>query len=105
MSDIEAISPCNFVKGPNEIYPQNPVTKAKCTRQGFTVSEENENNAELYKDYYKLHDDDDDGETDGKNMKLMMPDDIFLKVLFYSLGGLSVCIALKLMANMYKKRD
>ena len=106
LSDIEAISPCNFIKGPNEISPQNPVTKAKCTRQGFTVSEEDENNAELYKDYYKLRDDnDDDGETDGKNMKLMMPDDIFLKVLFYSLGALSVYIALKLMANMYKKRD
>jgi hypothetical protein len=35
----------------------------------------------------------------------MMPDDVFLKVLFYSLGALSVYIALKLMANMYKKRD
>ena len=105
LSDIEAISPCNFIKGPNEISPQNPVTKAKCTRQGFTVSEEDENNAELYKDYYKLHDDDDDGEMDGKNMKLMMPDDIFLRVLFYSLGALSIYIALKLMANMYKKRD
>jgi hypothetical protein len=98
ISDIEDISPCNFVS------KTNPVTEAVCTRQGFTVSEEDENNAELYKDYYKLHDDD-GGEMDGKNMKLMMPDDIFLKVLFYSLGALSVYIALKLMANMYKKRD
>jgi hypothetical protein len=97
ISDIEAISPCNFVS------KTNPVTEAVCTRQGFTVSEEDENNAELYKDYYNLHDD--EGETDGKNMKLMMPDDIFLRVLFYSLGALSVYIALKLMANMYKKRD
>ncbi len=99
LSDIEAISPCNF------ITKTNPVNGAVCTRQGFTVSEEDENNAELYKDYYKLHDDDDDGKTDGKNMKLMMPDDVFLRVLFYSLGALSVYIALKLMANMYKKRD
>ena len=78
-----------------------------CTRQGFTMQNDNtnddKNGAELYKDYYNLHDD--DGETDGKNMKLMMPDDIFLRVLFYSLGALSVYIALKLKANMYKKRD
>jgi len=106
ISDIKEINSCNFIKGPNEIYPQNPVTKTKCTRQGFTVSEEDENNAELYKNYYKLDDDDDDDdETDGKSMKLMMPDDVFLRVLFYSLGALSVYIALKLMANMYKKRD
>jgi hypothetical protein len=97
ISDIEAISPCNFGT------KTNPVNGAVCTRQGFTVSEEDENNAELYKNYYNL--DDDDGETDGKNMKLMMPDDIFLRVLFYSLGALSVYVALKLMANMYKKRD
>lgn len=103
VSDIEAISPCNFIRGPNEIYPQNPVTKAKCTRQGFTVSEEDENNAELYKNYYNL--DDDNDVMVSKNMKLMMPDDIFLKILFYSLGALSVYVALKLMANMYKKRD
>jgi hypothetical protein len=101
ISDIEAISPCNFVS------KTNPVTEAVCTRQGFTMQNDNtnddKNGAELYKDYYNLHDD--DGETDGKNMKLMMPDDIFLRVLFYSLGALSVYIALKLMANMYKKRD
>jgi hypothetical protein len=70
--------------------------------QSDTTNEE-KNNAELYKNYYKLDDDDDD--VDGKNMKLMMPDDVFLKVLFYSLGGLSVYVALKLLANMYKKRD
>ena len=106
LSDIEAISPCNFIRGPNDIYPQNPITKNTCTRQGFTVSEEDENNAELYKDYYNLNDDGDgDGDMNNKNMKLMMPDDVFLRVLFYSLGGLSIYIALKLMANMYKKRD
>jgi hypothetical protein len=103
ISDIEAISPCNFVRGPNDKFPQNPVTKATCTRQGFTVSEDDEKNAELYKNYYKL--DDDDGDFDNKSMKLMMPDDVFLKILFYSLGALSFYIALKLLANMYKKRD
>jgi hypothetical protein len=107
LSDIEDISPCNFIQGPNDTFPMNPITKDTCKRQGFTVSEDDENNAELYKDYYKLNNDDGDGDgdMDNKNMKLMMPDDVFLRVLFYSLGGLSIYIALKLMANMYKKRD
>lgn len=100
VSDIKQISPCNFISR------TNPVNGAVCTRQGFTMqsdtTNEDKNNAELYKNYYNL---DDDGDADGKNMKLMMPDDVFLKVLFYSLGGLSVYVALKLLANMYKKRD
>jgi hypothetical protein len=101
LSDIEAISPCNF------ITKTNPLTNAVCTRDGFTMADDNTNedinNAELYKNYYNLDDDGDSG-MDSKNMKLMMPDDVFLKVLFYSLGALSVYVALKLMANMYKKR-
>jgi len=99
VSDIKEISPCNF------ITKTNPVTGAVCTRQGFTLqsdtTNEEKNNAEIYKNYYNLDDDD----ADGKNMKLMMPDDVFLKVLFYSLGGLSLYVAVKLLANMYKKRD
>jgi len=106
ISDIEQISPCNFIKESNDKNSKNPVTGAVCTRQGFTLqsdtTNEEKNNAEIYKNYYKL---DDDGDADGKNMKLMMPDDLFLKVLFYSLGGLSLYIAVKLLANMYKKRD
>jgi hypothetical protein len=106
VSDIKEISPCNFIKESNDLNPKNPVTGAVCTRQGFTLqsdtTNQDKNNAELYKNYYNLDDDDD---ADGKNMKLMMPDDVFLKVLFYSLGGLSVYVALKLLANMYKKRD
>jgi hypothetical protein len=102
ISDIEAISPCNFIS------KTNPVTNAVCTRDGFTMPDDNTNedinNAELYKNYYNLDDDGDSG-MNNKNMKLMMPDDVFLKVLFYSLGALSVYVALKLMANMYKKRD
>jgi hypothetical protein len=107
ISDIDGISPCNFVKEPNQEQSQNPITKAICTRQGFTVSEEDEKNAELYKNYYKLDDDNDNDNNNihDKSMKLMMPDDLFLRVLFYSLGALSFYIALKLMANMYKKRD
>ena len=106
ISDVKEISPCNFIKEPNDLNPKNPVTGAVCTRQGFTMqsdtTNDDKNNAELYKNYYNL---DDDNEADGSNMKLMMPDDIFLKVLFYSLGGLSVYVALKLLSNMYKKRD
>ena len=102
ISDIKQISPCNF----SNTTRTNTVTGAVCTRQGFTMqsdtTNEDKNNAELYKNYYNL---DDDSDADGNNMKLMMPDDIFLKVLFYSLGGLSVYVALKLLSNMYKKRD
>ena len=107
ISDIEQISPCNFIKESNAINPKNPITKTICTRQGFTMQNDDDdddiNSAELYKDYYKLHDDDND--VTNNNTKLMMPDDVFLKVLFYSLGALSVYVALKLMGNIYKKRD
>jgi len=100
ISDIKQISPCNF---PDRVNPQ---TKDKCTRQGFTMqngdTDDDINSEELYKDYYNLHDDDND--VTNINMKLMMPDDVFLKVLFYSLGALSLYIALKLMGNIYKKR-
>jgi hypothetical protein len=106
IDDIKEISPCNFVSR-GAAAPTNPVTGAVCTRQGFAMPDdytnEDINNAELYRNYYNLDDDDDD--MGNKNMKLSMPDDVFLKVLFYSLGGLSVYVALKLMANMYKKRD
>ena len=106
ISDIEAISPCNFYT------KTNPVNGNACdpSRQGFTMShddtDDDNSGAELYKDYYKLNEDDDNDTSNGnKKMKLMMPDDVFLKILFYSLGALSVYVALKLMANMYKKRD
>lgn len=114
ISDIKKISSCNFASN------TNPETNAVCGgRQGFTlksdVTDDNINNANLYKNYYKLDDDEDSDSSDdedngkhknkNKHVKLMMPDDVFLKVLFYSLGALSVYIALKLMANMYKKRD
>ena len=101
ISDIDGISPCNFVT------KVNPVTEDVCDpkRDSFTVSEDDEKNAELYKNYYKLDDDNNDNNIHDKSMKLMMPDDVFLKILFYSLGALSFYIALKLMANMYKKRD
>ena len=117
ISDIKKIPACDFAAN------ANPETNAICGgRQGFTLksdlTDDNINNANLYKNYYKLDDDEDDSdssddEDNGKNknknrnkhVKLMMPDDVFLKVLFYSLGALSVYIALKLMANMYKKRD
>lgn len=103
VDDINEISPCNFVSR------TNPVNGNVCTRQGFAMPDddtnEDKNNAELYKNYYRLDDDNDDDVMGSKNLKLNMPDDVFLKVLFYSLGGLSVYVALKLMANMYKKRD
>lgn len=110
ISDIAQISPCNFIKESNAINPKNPITKTVCTRQGFTMqngdTDDDINSEELYKDYYNLNDDNNvDNDLTNINMKLMMPDDVFLKVLFYSLGALSLYIALKLMGNIYKKRE
>lgn len=108
ISDIKEISPCNFISR------VNPVTEYECRRQGFglrSTLQNEEDNAEFYRDYYKLNvDDDDDSQgksnnSKNKGTKMMMPDDLFLQVLFYSLGALTVYIALKMMANMYKKRD
>lgn len=53
---------------------------------------------------------DSDGDSSKKNKnknkgyKIVMPDDAFLKIFIFSFGALWVYIALKLMANMYKKR-
>ena len=46
-------------------------------------------------------------ETRDKNrdLKIKMPDDIFLKIMFYSFGAFWVYIILKLLGNMYKKRS
>ena len=56
-------------------------------------------------------DSDGDGDSSSKKYKnknkghnIIMPDDIFLKIFILSFGALWVYIALKLMANMYKKR-
>ena len=63
-----------------------------------------------------ISDSDNDNDTDSndssskknknknKRYNIMMPDDIFLKIFIFSFGALWVYIALKLMANMYKKR-
>ena len=130
IDDIKKISPCNF---PNR---ENPETKDICKRESFMLQnymkEDEIDNANLYKNYYKLDDDNSDSDSDSgsdsdsddknnndndnkknkkknkknnnDNVKLKMPDDVFLQILFYSLGALSVYIALKLLANMYKKR-
>ena len=68
-----------FLKLPSELSlifsKTNPITNAVCTRDGFTMPDDNTNedinNAELYKNYYNLDDDGDSG-MDSKNMKLMI---------------------------------
>ena len=111
VSDIKNINACNFVPTVSGERGRNPETEITCKTEGF-ISEsyftnEEKNNANLYKNYYKLDDDEDDNNVgnDNQGVKLRMPDDIFLRILFYSFGALAVYVALKMMANMYKKRN
>ena len=128
IDDIKNISACNFVNNNNT----NIITDGKCS-DGFMVRDETRVSKRREKRYKKINkklnkklkklykndgDDDsssDSGDSDGdssskkyknKNQghNIMMPDDIFLKIFILSFGALWVYIALKLMANMYKKR-
>lgn len=126
--DIKNISACNFVNNNNT----NIVTGGKCS-DGFMVRDETRVSKRREKRYKKINkklnkklkklykndeddsssdsDSDGDGDSSSKKYKnknqgynIMMPDDIFLKIFILSFGALWVYIALKLMANMYKKR-
>ena len=127
IDDIKNISPCNFVNNNNT----NPVTNGKCS-DGFMVRDETrsksrrekryKNRNKKYKKLKKLYKNDDDSSSDSdsdsdsgigsnsskkhknKGHNIMMPDDIFLKIFILSFGALWIYVALKLMANMYKKR-
>jgi hypothetical protein len=109
--DIKNISACNFVNNNNT----NIVTGGKCS-DGFMVRDETRcrtrrgrryRNRELKKLYES--ESNDYGNNYGNNYRnegynIMMPDDIFLKIFILSFGALWIYVALKLMANMYKKR-
>jgi hypothetical protein len=128
ISDLKNVSPCNFV---NNGYT-NIVTNVTCTEK-FAVHDETrtkerrerryKNQRKRYKKFKKLYEKGNDSSSDsssdsdsdsdsGKKSKkyknkgynVMMPDDIFLKIFIFSFGALWFYIALKLMANMYKKR-
>lgn len=107
IDDIKNISPCNFVSNNNT----NVVTGGKCS-DGFMVRDETRcrtrrgrryRNRELKK-LYESESSDYDNTFRNKGQSILMPDDIFLKIFIFSFGALWVYIALKLMANMYKKR-
>lgn len=115
IDDIKNISPCNFVNNGNT----NVVTGGTC--EGFMVNDETRRrtrrgrryrNREL-KRLYEIENNDNDMNNDNNNYQnnyrnegynIIMPDDMFLKVFIISFGALWFYIALKLMANMYKKR-
>jgi len=108
VDDIQNISPCNFVENNNT----NPITNATCS-DGFMVHDETRSrtrrgrryrNRELKKLYESDGDSNDSNNYRNKGQNIMMPDDIFLKIFILSFGALWIYIALKLMANMYKKR-
>jgi hypothetical protein len=124
IDDIKNISPCNFVNNNNT----NIITGGKC-KERFVVRDETRCRSKIRqrridrnKEFKKLYkndgssDSDSDSDSDsgigigiGKKRKnkgynIIMPDDIFLKIFIISFGALWVYVALKLMANMYKKR-
>lgn len=107
INDIKNISPCNFVD-----TNTNPITGATCS-ESFMVRDESRSrtrrgrryrNRELKKLYEIDVDSNDSSNYRNKGQNIMMPDDIFLKIFILSFGALWIYVALKLMANMYKKR-
>lgn len=107
IDDIQNISPCNFVANNNT----NPVTNGTCS-DGFMVRDETRSrtrrgrryrNRELKK-LYETESSNNSNNYKNKGHNIMMPDDIFLKIFILSFGALWIYVALKLMANMYKKR-
>lgn len=108
IDDIKNISPCNFVANNNT----NTITGATCS-ESFIVNDETRSrtrrgrryrNRELKKLYEIDGDSNDSSNYRNKGQNIMMPDDIFLKIFILSFGALWIYVALKLMANMYKKR-
>jgi hypothetical protein len=108
IDDIKNISPCNFIAD----NFTNPITGGKCGER-FVVRDETRSrtrrgrryrNRELKKLYENDGDSSDSSDYRNKGQSIMMPDDVFLKIFILSFGALWIYIALKLMANMYKKR-
>lgn len=108
IDDIKNISPCNFVANNNT----NTITNATCS-ESFIVNDETRSrtrrgrryrNRELKKRYENNGDGGNNGNYRNKGQNIMMPDDIFLKIFILSFGALWIYVALKLLANMYKKR-
>lgn len=133
IDDIKNISPCNFVNnGYTNIITGGKCSDGFMVRDETRVSKRREKrykkiNKKLNKKLKKLYkndgdddssssssdgsDSDGDGDSSSKKYKnknkghnIIMPDDIFLKIFILSFGALWLYIALKLMANMYKKR-
>lgn len=132
IDDIKNISACNFVNNNNtNIITDGKCSDGFMVRDETRVSKRREKrykkiNKKLNKKLKKLYKNDGDGDDDSSSSSdsgdsdgdssskkyknknqghnIMMPDDIFLKIFILSFGALWVYIALKLMANMYKKR-
>ena len=99
IEDLNDISPCNFVDG------YNPGTNVTCSTQGFTVHDENNTFNSTRKRKNRKKTTESSPQDKNRDLKIKMPDDIFLKIMFYSFGAFWVYIILKLLANMYKKRS
>ena len=99
LDDLNDISPCNFTDG------YNPGTKVTCNTQGFTVHDENNTFNSTKKRKNRRKNTYSRPENKNRDLKIKMPDDIFLQIMFYSFGAFWVYIILKLLGNMYKKRS
>ena len=104
------MSSVNHINIPNN--NTNTITGGTCS-DGFMVRDETRRrtrrgrryrNIELKKLYENDGDGGDSSNYKNKGQNIMMPDDIFLKIFILSFGALWIYVALKLMANMYKKR-
>lgn len=99
LEDLNDISPCNFVDG------YNPGTNVRCSTQGFTVHDENNTFNSTRKRKNRKKTTESSPQDKNRDLKIKMPDDIFLKIMFYSFGAFWIYIILKLLANMYRKRS
>jgi hypothetical protein len=107
LDDLNNVPPCVFQSG------YNPVTNTSC--EGFKVSSssDDETSSQGSSILYKKKKNNKNNKKNkkksnnnkNKDKPIRMPDDIFLKIFIYSFGAFWVYVMLKLLANMYKKRN
>ena len=120
LDDLNDVPPCSFQN------QYNPVTQTACS-EGFKVNSDsgsesgsesggyngrkkkkNKKNKNKNKKIKLNGNNANNGNGSKNNTKdkpIKMPDDIFLKIFIYSIGALLIYVVLKLLSNMYRKRN
>jgi hypothetical protein len=126
LDDLNDVPPCVFQNG------YNPATQTSCS-EGFMVGlggnkdndsdsdsdsvggngkknknknkNKNKKNKNKNKKNKKIKLGGINNDSNNEYKPVKMPDDIFLKILIYTIGAFGVYVVLKLLANMYKKRS